>query len=645
MKPSAIDVYLGLHTGFRTLDHNSQFWGIFDTEIDHLRTQGKVTMFISRDSKDLAGTILHTYLSCKGVVRTKCFEAEYALAEFLGQINDLFPLPARMLQDLELLSPVEALSLLQGLAISGSENAFLRKIKQRCEYELIDVSSSAQLKKLNTIAYLRGDITPEVLVAKRIQWYRQKKIAKLPRLERAVELFKTVDRAIDNFLKYRLKDQANAFVDLLETIIQPGKVDVRADLLALSIFCAMRRFAYEEIYLEACDRCPLFNHYPDQMAVFAEMFGLGSHCEAYLDVTPKALGKVLWDRYRAHYNIHQPSFEADSRTTLATSYASTGNDIDRQGITEGQKGIVFKLRNVSYLGVFAVPALIDILLLTTIGRGLFISASMTQLEQQMSTSAFVLALILSGAVTASIGWGGSYYLNAMVYPTMNIFMVTRWTGGFVLVSMIAVVGLITLGILKGIYAGLIFLLYLVAITIYLFTLAFLSVMHFEGSPLPSVIFPCPDFVADLVFYNRVEPQLDRPFLFSLLADPRDVRERTRHYHLPSRLWTFCIRLRLAPETGCVEWNTWLLNIPSNSDQEVLDWYRDTRADGNPKVYDKMTAPAALQLARSALFDAVCAERAKPFWAKPRPMKMYGNCQGVSRNSLPSRLVQPIHANE
>jgi hypothetical protein len=380
IKPSAIEVYLGLHTGFRTLDYNSQFWGVFDTDLEHLRTQGRVTVFVSRDSKDLAGTILHTYLSAKRVVRTKCFEAEYALAETLGHINELFPLPARMLQDIELLTPVEALSLLQCLAIAASETPLLGKIKQRCEYQLIDVSSSAQLKKLNTVAYLRGDITPEELVTKRIQWYRQNKIAQLPRVERAIELFKTVDTAIHDFLKYRLKAQANAFVETLETIIQPGKIDVRSDILALSIFCSMRRFAYEEIYLEASDRCPLFNHYPDQMAVFSEMFGLGSHCEAYLDVTPKALGKVLWDKYRAHYNIHQPPFEVDSRTTLATSYASTGNDIDREGITEAKKGITFKLRNVSYLGVFAVPALIDILLLTTIGRGLFISATMTQLE-------------------------------------------------------------------------------------------------------------------------------------------------------------------------------------------------------------------------------------------------------------------------
>ena len=82
------------------------------------------------------------------------------------------------------------------------------------------------------------------------------------------------------------------------------------------------------------------------------------------------------------------------------------------------------------------------------------------------------------------------------------------------------------------------------------------------------------------------------------------------------LWVFCFIFVWRLRDIVSKWNTWLLDIPSNSDQEVLDWYRNTHGNGNPAVYDKITAPAALQLARSALFAAVSAERAKPFWAKP-----------------------------
>jgi hypothetical protein len=478
---TSVEVYLCLKSGLRPLDHTLSFWGVYDTSDD-----GKTRLFISRDVKDLAGTILHTYLSSKNFDRFKCFEAEYALSERLEEIDGLSPLPSRMLQDLEMLTPNETLTFLQTMAIATESGDLILKVRERCEHELIDVASSAQLKSLNTIKYLRGDISVDDLVAARIQWYRQNKIRHLPRLENGIALFKATDEAIDNLLRYDLRDYAEAIVSVLMMAIQPGKIDVRADLFALSVFCSMRRFAFEEIYIEATDRCPMFNLQPDQMAVFSEMYGLGSHCEAYLDVTPKALGRILFDRYRAYYNKHQPPFEADSRSVFATTYPSVGTDIDRDDVTNLTKGFKTQLRNTSYLGVFAVPALIDILLLTTVGRGLYLSAFMTETEQQMSTYAFVFALILCGAVSSSIGAGGSFYLYAMVYPTMNMFMVTRLIGGFVLVSILGIFALVILAVKVGIYAAVIFLLYLGALTIYLFTLALLSVMQFPGTPLPSV---------------------------------------------------------------------------------------------------------------------------------------------------------------
>lgn len=479
----AVEVYIALDSGFRNLDYTSQFWGVYDIDDDAMR------IFITRNAKDLAGTVLHTYMSSRCCARLNCFEAEDALAKALGDINDLTPLPARMLQDIELLTPLEMLTFLQSVAIAGNYNGLVWRIRKRCEYELIDVSASAQLKYLNTVSYLRGDITAEDLITERIQWYRQNQIAQLPRVEEAIELFNTVDKAINNFLKYNIRDHAAAFIATLETIMKPGKIDVRADILGLSIFCNFRRYAYDELYLDATDRCPLFNPQPDQMAVFAEMWGLGSHCEAYFDVTPKALGRILYHRYRTYYNKHQPPFEADSRTQLASSYMSAGTDIDREGVTDFKKGWKSKLKNTSYLGIFAVPALIDILLLTTTGRGLYLSAFMSSVEQQMSTYALVIALLLCGAVSSCIGTGGSFYLYAMVYPTMNMFMVTRLVAGVVLVSIAAVITSVVFLTLQMYHAAAIFFLYLMVFTIYLFTLAVLSTMQFPGSPLPSVYLP------------------------------------------------------------------------------------------------------------------------------------------------------------
>lgn len=503
-KEQTVEVYIGLDTGFRS-EGQYQFWGVFDGDNDVTR------LYISRNAKDLGGTILHTYLSSKRFQRSKCFEAEYALADSLAAISDSNPLPGRMLQDVEMLTPTEILVFLQAVAISGSSDFLLSKIRQQCEYELIDVSSSSQLKSLNTISYLRGEITVADLVAKRIQWYRQNKIHQLPRLESAIELFNTVDKVIDNLLRNSLKDQANIFLATLQKVLQPGKIDVRADIFALAVFCSFRRYAFEEVYLEATDRCPVFNDQPDQTVVFAELWQLGSHCEAYLDVTPKALGRILFDKYREYYDNHQPPLEADDPANYATAYPSAKTDIDREGITDLDKGWTTKFKGTAYLGVFAIPALVDILLLTSIGRGLYLSAYMSEIEQQMSTDSLVIALVLCGAVSSWIGAGGSYYLYAMVYPTMNMFMLTRFIGGLVFATIAAMASLLVIGLLKGIYAGLIFAVYLILLSTYLFLLGLMAILQFTGSPLPSVHSLHPLKNSNI----RDEPQLDNPCAFLL----------------------------------------------------------------------------------------------------------------------------------
>ena len=476
----AVEAYIALDSGFYNLDYSSHLWAVYD--VDEFKTR----IFVTRNAKDLAGTILHTYMSSRLCSRLECFEAEDQLAKALGEINDLTPLPARLLQDIEHLTPSEALKFCKKIALAGTSNDLVQRIFKRCKYELIDVCSSAQLKELNTVYYLRGEISVEDLITKRIQWYRQNQISPLPRIEEAVKLFNAVDTAIHNFLKHNIREHVASVTSTLETVLKPGQIDVRADILGLAIFCNFRRYAYDELYLDITDRCPLFNPQPDQMAVFAEMWGLGSHCEAYFDVTPKALGRILYHRYRSYYNVHQPPFEADSRTQLASSYMSAGTDIDRDGVTDFKNEWKSKLRNTSYLGVFAVPALIDVFLLTTIGRGLYLSAFMSLVAQQMSTYALVISLLLCGAVSSAIGNGGSFYLYAMVYPTMNMFMVNRAVGGVVLASIIAVATSVVFLAVGNFEAAYVFFLYLMVFSIYLFLVALLSTMQFPGSPLPSV---------------------------------------------------------------------------------------------------------------------------------------------------------------
>jgi len=489
-KPEAIEVYLSLDTGFRT-EVDGKLWGVYDGDGDCTR------LFITRTAKDLAGTILHTYLSSHRCVRGRCFEAELALAKCHGEINEDNLLPPRQIQDLDMLTPAEMLSFLQALAISADYTGLLGDIRQCCEYRLIQISTATQLRNSNSAKILRGEISAEELITERIQWYKQNKVARLPSLKSVVHFFNSVHQVIGTSLRYKRKEHINSLVQGLENVIKPGKIDVRADLFALAVFCSFRRLAVEEIYLDVTDRCPLFNDQPDQAAIFAELFGLGSRCQAFFDVSPNVLGKILYEKYRTTYANNQPPLEADDGTTLATSYVSANPDLDREGITDPKKNLMSKLQHTSYIGVFAVPALIDILLLTLTGRGLYLSGFMEPYAQEMATNALIVSLILCGAVSSWIGMGGSYYLWARVYPTMNIFMITRMIGGIVLVSILAFIGFVTFGAVRGVQKGAgegmlsaaFFAFYLFALTFYFFILAVLSNMQFPGTPLPSVHYP------------------------------------------------------------------------------------------------------------------------------------------------------------
>ncbi|MDA4808064.1 hypothetical protein NY486_19545, partial [Enterobacter hormaechei] len=70
-----------------------------------------------------------------------------------------------------------------------------------------------------------------------------------------------------------------------------------ADLFAVIFFTVLRRAAFEDVYLETTDRCPLFLSQPDQAAVFSELWTLGSQCENYFGLVPRDFGDIIYHRY------------------------------------------------------------------------------------------------------------------------------------------------------------------------------------------------------------------------------------------------------------------------------------------------------------------------------------------------------------
>src|SRR5579862_3548694 len=99
-----------------------------------------------------------------------------------------------------------------------------------------------------------------------------------------------------------------------------------------------------------------------------------------------------------------------------------------------------------------------------------------------------------------------------------------------------------------------------------------------------------------------------PILTTYLANKYDIVVYL------SVLWGFAFILIYRSRHVISKWNSWLLNVPSNSDQEVLDWYVKTHCD-SPDAIAKMPAPAAMELARSTLLKAVLKERSKSIFVR------------------------------
>ena len=489
---SPLHVYIGLGSGFRTaLD--SRFWAVYG-----LRSSSSLDIFISKDVEDFEGVIIHTYLSSRGHPRHECFATELGFARWSGTLVSPGGVSKRVNQDIHRLSPEENILFLQHLTEAEVEdgNLVLKAIRSSCQEQLIDQPNLMRLKELNTIGYLEGSVSVEALISTRIAWYRQS-THQHPDSRASIALFKEVETVFAEILRQCKEDDLLSITQTLDTTCETDGIDAWADLVLLSFFCAARKLAFEEVYIEITDRNPLFNDQSDQAAAFAELFTLGARCEAYFDISPSALGNLLAAKYRSFYGQeeHQPPSWVDGAPGPASAYAAAGIDID----ANTKPTVVPTFRRFGFLSVFAIPALVDILLLTLTGRGLYLSAFMSHDEQTSATLALMISLLLSGAIGTWISCGGTYYLMSMAFSAMNLFVVTRLIGGIAFTIGGGVLGFILLGIFKGFTAGIVFFLYLVALTSYFCLLAALANFEYPGSSYLSV---SPSIDLMVVWANR-----------------------------------------------------------------------------------------------------------------------------------------------
>jgi hypothetical protein len=347
-----LQVYSGLDSGFHT-PSGGQFWAVWEIEP---RTTS-VIMYVSKSVQDLTGVLLHTHLSRTGFSRYQCFQIEHALSQHQAGSQCWTGLPGRVIQDLQLLSSGELLICLQHIEYSewNQECPLLLSLRKHCEELLIEVPTYQQFKKLSNMDYVSGAITDEQLVNSKIKWYRSCQLAAIDRHD-ALELFQHMSETFQDILWRRDHDELDVITSAIEGLVNKKSVDSVTDFVLFSLFCAARKAGFEEVYIEVSDRNPLFNQYTDQSAAFAELFALGSRCEAYFDIKPSDIGLLLSKKHRDYYNQpdRQPPMWVFNAPSFASAYAAAQTDID----PDQKASVMPAFHRFTFLSVFAIPALI-----------------------------------------------------------------------------------------------------------------------------------------------------------------------------------------------------------------------------------------------------------------------------------------------
>jgi hypothetical protein len=122
-------------------------------------------------------------------------------------------------------------------------------------------------------------------------------------------------------------------------------------------------------------------------------------------------------------------------------------------------------KRFTLLSVFAIPALVDILMLTMTGHGMHLSSAglMTFEVQHSATTVLMISLLPAGAIGTWITCCGTYCLTSMAFSAMNYFTL-----------IVKLVGFIAFACTISAYAGIIFFLYLVVLTTHSYLLATLA---------------------------------------------------------------------------------------------------------------------------------------------------------------------------
>ncbi|KAK0707728.1 hypothetical protein B0H67DRAFT_543007 [Lasiosphaeris hirsuta] len=560
-------VYRGLGTAFTVPDTATEFWGLSVSHAEENSTS--VDIFISRRCPSDAATVLHTWLAHHGCPRLRRYEEELRFERAGASTSTVpTPLPLSIKSAIERATPSEALFLLQQLQVAQLRHQFSEAIERYCKVVLIDRISVESWNDAHSRQFLDGSLGMRHLLERRLADFTRSGATTLPSVDNLLTLYADVKQLIDNGLFSGNSNVLNIITGSLLHVFDPlgscndcDFVDINADLITLMFLCALRASALEDVYLEATDHCPIFSQ-SDQAAVFSELWVVGSQCELYFSVTPRALGKIIHNRHRNFLGEHPPPTpDNDGERGPMTAYVKPeppNTDTDKVGNSIPWR--LARLRRIvaefGAVSIFCLPAMLDIVLLTFVGRGLFMTAYMGDDHLMAACYALLVSLLLSAGVTGWVGSVGNYYLCHYAYGNMVHFHVQRLSGGLILSLLVGVFGATIISIKVSHGPALTFFAYLVLISMYLNILGILATMHQPGSPLVS---------GRTVLWRTMPVLFISPIVSSCLGGhDLAIYLSVGYGFLPLALLQY---RRL-----CHQWMNWTDNIPKLAENDILEWY-------------------------------------------------------------------------
>jgi hypothetical protein len=424
-----IRIFAGLDSGFTLPDEGGHLWAVADTTPDKSLLDIHISLKVAND----VSTIWHTFLAYNGVPRLQRYEEELLLDLTLETEREK-QLPLSIIKDLEECSESELLYLVEQIRITECEHSFNREILKAAERHLIQDVTGRAWSALHSRACLDGSGSVQSLLEQRIAHFTNLGATMLPTVENLVRLHEMLQQKLQTAL--RTCDRATLDMltnPLLVTYGHAGSehaLSPSVDLYGLIFFCALRKLAFENVYLETTDRCPLFLLQPDQAGVFAELWVLGSQCEIYFGVSPRTLGDIAYNKYQLFLSHHPPPENAWDGKEVFTAYSlpeisdrtpTTVSTSPPEAMSSTSNAKKCSLRKrldrcrdgattAGALSIFCFPAIIDVILLTFLGRGLYLTAFMNDEFKLMADYAIMTALIMTGGITGLVGSTGGFYL-------------------------------------------------------------------------------------------------------------------------------------------------------------------------------------------------------------------------------------------